>query len=348
LRQSFIVPPTTIAAKAENLSLFAGDMLTQAEISAVQAVSGRLLPMSELPTNTADVPRIPYRQHVYSVERPRSTHHYGQRKLLNSEVTFLIDNARKGDTVVYAGSAPGTHIPFLASLFSHLNLRYVLIDPRDFKLPRYPGVSRRIEVRKGFFTDEMAEAFSNRDDILFISDIRSGTDGPEIPTDDTVEGDMKRQEDWVLKMNPRACLLKYRLNYTKKGNSEYLAGDVRIQIWPGPKSTETRLEARRPYRVVPTDARDHEERMFFVNTILREWAAYDHGVPLALVPGLDSGFDSACEVRVWRQYLKVAPPEAVAALPNGDVAAQVAALINRASVALRRSLDPPDGPQRRM
>jgi hypothetical protein len=347
--------------------------------------------------NTADVPRIPYRQHVYSVERPRSTHHYGQRKLLNSEVQCLLDNARDNDTIVYAGSAPGIHIPFLASLFQKMNLSYVLIDPRPFKLPKgYPGIAGKIETRRGFFTEETAKEFAGRDDIIFISDIRSGTDGPEIPSDDTVEGDMKMQEDWVLAMNPRVALLKYRLNYTKSDGAPYLVGDVRIQIWPGPKSTETRLEARRPYHRAPTDAHDHEERMAYINTVLREWASYDHGVPLTMAPGLDRGFDSACEVRIWRRYLakmgstawqprRVAaatddstgtawrsrraaadgqlPIDLASGLTSGstggltsgltsitvsDDARQIAELITRASTALRRNLDPPDGPQRRL
>jgi hypothetical protein len=305
--------------------------------------------MTDLPMFTTDAQRLPYRQHVYPEERPRSGHHYGQRKLLNSEVLFLVNNARLNDTIVYAGAAAGIHIPFLVSLFRYMNLKYILVDPQPFRLPEgYPGSKKSIEIRQGFFTDEMAAEFADRDDVLFISDVRSGADFPEVPSDDTVETDMKMQAEWVRLMNPRACLLKYRLNYTKDDKPRYLAGDVCIQTWPGPTSTETRLEARRPYATAPTDARDHEERMFFVNTILREWAAYDHGVPLTLVPGLDRGFDSACEVRVWRQYLKVAPPEIVAALPDDDVAAQTAALINRASVALRRSLDPPDGPQRRL
>lgn len=362
----FVQAPITIAAKEEDLIPYMGDSLTAMEIAAVQRVHGRLLPMSELPMNTADVPRILYRQRVYSVERPRSTHHYGQRKLLTSEVKFVLDNACKGDTIVYAGSAPGIHIPFLSSLFRRLDLQYVLIDPRPFRLPKNcPGSTDKMEVRQAFFTDETATEFANRDDVLFISDVRSGTDEPEIPSDATVEADMKLQENWVHIMNPKASLLKYRLNYTKSGSASYLSGNVRIQVWPGPTSTETRLEVRRPCTQTMTDAHDHEERMAYINTILREWASYDHGVPLWMAPGLDRGFDSACEVRVWRQYLMAMgglPPEIrpverrrparcsageFLGVVSGD-AEHIAALISATSTYLRRGLDGPDGPQRRL
>jgi hypothetical protein len=221
-------------AKESNLVLFKGDLLTPDEIEAIKGVYGRPIPMSELPMSTADVPRLRYRPHVYSEGRPRSTHHYGQRKLLNSEVVFLLDNARDGDTVVYAGSAPGIHLPFLMALFAHLNLRYVLIDPRKFAIAASdPASGPIIIIRQGFFTDEIAGEFADRDDVLFISDIRRGTEETEVPTPETVEEDMAQQAEWVRIMQPRASLLKYRLNYSKEDKSEYLDGDVRIQIWPG-------------------------------------------------------------------------------------------------------------------
>ena len=370
------VPPDTIVAKEEDLMDFRGDRLTAAEITAVEAVADRLIPMKDLPVNASEVPRIPYRQHVYRLERYKSARHYGQRKLLASEVDFLLNNAKRGDTVVYAGSAPGIHIPFLASLFRHLDLKYVLIDPRPFELPRgYPEVMGNIETRQGFFTDESVAEFAGRDDVLFVSDIRSGTDEFSVPSDDMVEADMEMQKGWVLAMNPRAILLKYRLNYNKgEDSADYLAGEVRIQVWAPASSTETRLEAQRPYKVVKTDARDHEERMAYINNILREWAAYDHGVPLHMAPGLDLGFDSASEVRIWRRYLELAgglPPEIKVrksdkvaskdrdfaklrrgkskpdALVAGD-AEEIAALINKTSAALRRGLIPSTGPQRHL
>ena len=42
----------------------------------------------------------------------KTARHFGQRKLLISEIEFLTMHARFNDTVVYAGAAPGTHIDF--------------------------------------------------------------------------------------------------------------------------------------------------------------------------------------------------------------------------------------------
>ncbi len=311
---------------------FEGVRLAAAEIAAIREVRGRRQPMARLPVNAADVPRLPYRPHVYSFAQ-RTVKHLGQRKLLLSEVSFLANCTRAGEArvVVYVGSAPGIHIPYLASLFPAL--RFVLHDPRRFelrKVPRplgsgtkqsgQPAVLARIEAHVEFFTDEIAKTYAGRNDVLFVSDIRTGTDGPEIPSDATVERDMEMQAEWVRIMNPLAILLKYRLNYTSDRETTYIAGDARLQVWPGGTSTEVRLEARRPYRQVAVSARDHEERMFYVNTVLREWAAYDHGVPLDLVRGLDYGFDCSSEIRVWSDYLawrgQPATPAAIAKLMN--------------------------------
>jgi hypothetical protein len=54
----------------------------------------------------------------------------GQRKLLLSEIEFLTLFARPGDVVVYAGAAPGYHIPYLLDLFPFIKM--VLVDPRQF------------------------------------------------------------------------------------------------------------------------------------------------------------------------------------------------------------------------
>jgi hypothetical protein len=333
--------PRVGGASEPHLEDFEGVRLTTAELAAIREVRGRRLPMARLPVNAADVPRLPYRPHAYEYNQ-RTIKHLGQRKLLLSEVSFLANCTRAGEAplglhqakqyvVVYVGSAPGIHIPYLASLFPAL--RFVLHDPRPFELrevplPRgsgtkqsgQPSVLARIEAHVEFFTDEIAKTYAGRDDVLFVSDIRTGTDGPEIPSDATVERDMEMQAEWVRIMNPLAILLKYRLNYTSDRETTYIAGDARLQVWPGGTSTEVRLEARRPYRQAPVSARDHEERMFYVNTVLREWATYDHGVPLNLVRGLDYGFDCASEIRIWSDFLtwrgQAATPAAIAKLMN--------------------------------
>jgi hypothetical protein len=75
--------------------------------------------------------------------------HWGQRKLLLSEIEFLTHYAEPGITVVYAGAAPGTHIPYLAGLFPGVS--FVLVDPNKFNCVS----SGRIVVRQEYFTHEV-------------------------------------------------------------------------------------------------------------------------------------------------------------------------------------------------
>lgn len=84
--------------------------------------------------------------------------HWGQRKLLLSEIEFLTRFGEPNTTVVYAGSAPGCHLPLLFSMFPDLN--WFLIDPAEFNADvhkaaaEYPG---KIRVYQGLFTDELAD-----------------------------------------------------------------------------------------------------------------------------------------------------------------------------------------------
>eukprot|EP01113_Clastostelium_recurvatum_P023757 TRINITY_DN2832_c0_g1_i3.p1 TRINITY_DN2832_c0_g1~~TRINITY_DN2832_c0_g1_i3.p1 ORF type:complete len:258 (+),score=73.19 TRINITY_DN2832_c0_g1_i3:51-824(+) len=71
----------------------------------------------------------------------KTVDHWGQRKLLLSEIEFLSrfasasaagpssssSSSSSSMVVVYAGAAPGTHIPFLQRLFPRL--RWILVDP---------------------------------------------------------------------------------------------------------------------------------------------------------------------------------------------------------------------------
>jgi hypothetical protein len=47
----------------------------------------------------------------------RTLVHWGQRKLLLTEIEFLTRYGHLSDTVIYAGAAPGTHTAVLAALF---------------------------------------------------------------------------------------------------------------------------------------------------------------------------------------------------------------------------------------
>lgn len=116
--------------------------------------------------------------------------HWGQRKLILSEIQFfnlyLSDSSSK--TVVYAGAAPGFHIPFLSKLYPEIEFH--CYDPRKFgikptdKIHLHSGRQKNIDVNDnfdggddrynnnedGFFTIEKAQDFKGA---FLISDIRS-------------------------------------------------------------------------------------------------------------------------------------------------------------------------------
>lgn len=85
-----------------------------------------------------------------------------------AEMEFLNENRdKKGTTLLYAGAAPGTHVKKLSALFP--DVKFVLVDPAPFTVKE----TDRIRCRQELFTDEVAKEYAGRDDVLFISDIRS-------------------------------------------------------------------------------------------------------------------------------------------------------------------------------
>jgi hypothetical protein len=87
----------------------------------------------------------------------RTTLHWGQRKLLLSEIDLLTQVAVECPLfplVIYAGAAPGHHVPFLAELFP--TAHFVLVDPSQFGITP----TERIQIRQEPFTDAIAIEFS--------------------------------------------------------------------------------------------------------------------------------------------------------------------------------------------
>jgi hypothetical protein len=75
------------------------------------------------------------KEYARRVDMEKTIIHWGQRKLLLSEIEFLTLIGKRGlenATVVYAGAAPGTHIDYLARLFP--DVKFVLVDPAPFSI----------------------------------------------------------------------------------------------------------------------------------------------------------------------------------------------------------------------
>lgn len=137
----------------------------------------------------------PRRKYFTIPHNERSVNHWGQRKLLLSEIEFLTEYSKDGDIVVYAGAAPGTHIPYLAKLFPQLE--YYLYDPADFNVT----TKDNIYVFQEYFTDntvrDLRASISRR--ILFICDIRTADAKVMLPEEieDSIQHDMLMQMNWV-------------------------------------------------------------------------------------------------------------------------------------------------------
>ena len=288
--------------------------------------------------------RAPYRRRA---REEKTAVHWGQRKLLLSEIELFTiywdPKVIPNPLCVYAGAAPGIHIPLLAQMFPAFTFH--LYDPSKFAITP----TEKIQTFNEYFTDAVAKRYAGRNDVFFISDIRT-TDykllrrealkkrgitkfdvndepiGPfdlikeafresELKTEDQIWGDMLMQQQWVLTMNPEHVLLKFRLPYVLDGvdrSVQYLKGVVYWQIWSPQTSTETRLKplrnAQGRYELANWSILEYEQWNFHHNTVEREQTFYQNiftgtSDPIDF-PELTNDYDSVAEAFVLRSYLE--------------------------------------------
>jgi len=244
----------------------------------------------------------------------KTVDHWGQRKLLFSEIEFLTLYGDKGCTIVYAGAAPGTHIKYLSEeLFPDVN--FVLVDPAPFDVKE----TDKIKIINDFYTDELAMKYSKKngyDKLLFVSDIRSmSASMSDRDKEERVKIDMKCQAEWHKIMEPTATMLKLRMPYVA-GTTTYLSGKVFFPIWGGRTTTETRLVVTSNEERV-YDHNEYEDLMFHHNTITRT-SYFEHDVK---GEGLDHCFDCSSEIFVLGQYIRKHMAETVKEdAVNGEIA----------------------------
>lgn len=182
-------------------------------------------------------PRLPYRRREQEL---KSTLHWGQRKLLLSEIEFLTKCNANTETCVYIGAAPGTHIPYLSTLFPQLH--FILIDPSPFSIK----ASDKLTIRREFATPELCAEYRDLN-TLFISDIRTADyrimNSAEV--EESIKADMKLQQDCFLSIGAKAGVLKFRLPWSE-GSTEYLSGEIHLPIWGPQTTTECRLVISEP------------------------------------------------------------------------------------------------------
>ena len=244
-----------------------------------------------------DAPRLKYK--LRGEDYIRTVIHYGQRKLLMSEIEFfnLYTKPNVEQIVVYSGAASGTHITLLSELFP--NIKFYLYDPAKFNEKLYDDkYKQNIIIKQTFFTDKVAEQFKNTD-CLFICDIRRA-DEERLnykENDIQIRKDMEDQMLWHEIINPKASMLKFRLSW-EKGITNYLDGKIYLPVWGRATTTESRLivegNDKKDY-----DNTEYEEQMFYFNSVTRV-AKYKHNI---VMEGIDHCYDCSSEIHIWKEYL---------------------------------------------
>ena len=289
------------------------------------------VPITTIPftrTLEPNAPKTPYRRRT---DEEKTAIHWGQRKLLMSEIEFLLLTLpkKKKCVVVYAGAAPGTHVRILADMFpSHL---FILVDPAPFTVRPEEG---RIVIHQCMFTDDVAKELHSELEpnthLLFISDVRSCD--PELHSEqvynERINADMHAQAQWHKLLRPFKSMLKFRLPYAP-GKTEYLSGDIHLPVWGPSSTTECRLVVSTHPDTQIYDHTEHEQKMFHFNTVTRV-ALYKHSVRGC---GIDHCFDCTSEVRILTKYLRRMHP----ALASDQSVAELSALIS-AGISANRTL----------
>lgn len=210
-----------------------------------------------------------YRESYDPQFNSRTNMHFGQRKLLLSEILLLTEyykQKRDNPTIVYVSSAPASHLVLLADLFPRVS--FILYDGAkyDYKL-KTSWLKNRFEVH-GLFTTEKCTELATRlkslgKPVLFVSDIRLGD----------IDRDMASQKEWVRIIDPDISLLNFRMPPSMKNGDKmkYLEGTLLYGIWAKPQSRETRLMVHKHNNnnFVSYDFKTYQETQFFHNKYRR-------------------------------------------------------------------------------
>jgi len=242
----------------------------------------------------SDAPRATY--HRRDWDNKKDIIHWGQRKLLLSEIMFLTQYGHLSHRIVYAGAAPGHHIPYLSQLFpSHT---FVLVDPNPFGI----RATSQIELKNQYFDDTLAQQFVNPN-ILFISDMRTADYRQMSPLENEqyILKDNETQMRWIQIMHPAKSMIKFRCPYPDiiPEPIKMFQGTIMVQPWAPPTSTETRLILGPKLTMQTYDSHQYEEQLFYHNTVARV-AHYPQPIR---GEGLDQRFDASAEVIILYDFL---------------------------------------------
>jgi hypothetical protein len=298
------------------------------------------LPFSRILTSSSM--GLPYRRRKGEY---KTVLHWGQRKLMMSEIEFLTRGYFSECKVIYAGAAPALHIPFLSKLFPLVT--FELYDPEKFLIEE----TEKIKLHNEFFTDDTAKQYAGQN-VLFISDIRNSEMCEYFKdknlVEDLVKKDMESQKRWTKIMKPILAMLKFRLPW-EDGTTRYLKGKIYLPIWGPQTTTETRLicEGGDYEDEIEYDNRLYESQMFYYNIGTRV-ACYQHlpefGITTVPGEGLDHCYDCTSEVRTLNEYVnRFGVDKFIKEKITDDIRCKCIAIISRSiSIALgHRTLSNP-------
>ena len=226
--------------------------------------------------------------------------HNGQRKLLMSEIEFLVNNYQEKVIVLYIGASAGVgsiHTYTLINMFPEFE--YHLYDNKDFFHKLYE--LKNVTIFKRWFTDDDSKFYANKK-VFLISDLRD----PDIGSaknnknlnrqNNIVHDDMNIQMKFYMDIKPVSALLKFRLPW-KPGKTTYLDGSIYYQTWQKADSTETRLVPNGKLKVY--DNTSYEERLFYFNNETR-LRYYKHNYECYC-----HCYDCMSEITILESYIKL-------------------------------------------
>lgn len=291
-----------------------------------------------------DTPRRIYSKRHGDIKRAPK---WGQMKLLLGEILWLVkhlDRIKCPEIIlVVMGAAPGMHYAALAQMFDEIKEIH-LWDSNPFAKDLDVENPRIKLFRQRMYEKDATNYANSKLPIFFVSDIRSvgvgmtKENGEKVTDRDIEEGvwkDHELQRNVMNLIQPESALLKFRLPYYFPNknwqpiNKNYLAGQIYVQCFGPPTTTETRLVPRKLDEKTPEgkiqwatceySVQDYEERLFHVNTAIRDdWnVRTQSGQPVKSlwlnpindnsgVPDNDemiNGFDSVYAIYIIDQYL---------------------------------------------
>ena len=137
------------------------------------------------------------------------------------------------------------------------------------------------------FTTKTAEYWKKQKDVLFLCDIRNTDkdDKKELSVNERlIHKDMNLQQKWVLLMQPRMAVLKFRSPYILKTKQEYLyhgcyfnylAGNLFFEPYDRCNSTEMRLIVANPTHLKQYNACTIEQKCAYFNNHVRVGGKWD-------------------------------------------------------------------------